>query len=186
MNFNGWSSFEDFARACGYSTSNNNTDDTDNSDNNNNNNEHNNLGCDDIPNGFQSLHPELFVIIGEILGAIMAGNLPFNLQNAIGNWFELLGQVILTYNSQQQYYQSGPGRRFSPENFNVTNPFSPGNSTGTSSPGVSDTANIPNNKKSSNQKATSNSSAKIEELEKEIKRLSQEISEIKKLLENKK
>lgn len=182
MNFNGWSSFEDFARACGYSTSNNDND----TDNNNNNN---NLGCDDIPNGFQSLHPELFVIIGEILGAIMAGNLPFNLQNAIGNWFELLGQVILTYNSQQQYFQSGPGRYFSPKNFNVTNPFCPGNSTDTSSPGVSDTANIPNNRKSNNNtttKSNNNSSSKIEELEKEIKKLSQEISEIKNLLENKK
>ena len=176
MNFNGWSSFEDFAKARGYSASSNS----------NTNENSNNLGCDDIPNGFQSLSPELFVIIGEILGAIMAGNLPFNLQNAIGNWFELLGQVILTYNSQQQYFQSGPGRYFSPENFNVTNPFCPGNSTGTSSPGVSDTANISNNRNSNNKKATSNSSTKIEELEKEIKKLSQEISEIKKLLENKK
>lgn len=182
MNFNGWSSFEDFARACGYSPSNNDNEDNDNE----NNDESENFGCNDIPNGFQSLHPELFIIIGEILGAIMAGNLPFNLQNAIGNWFELLGQVILTYNSQQQYFQSGPGRRFSPENFNVTNPFCPGNSTGTSSPGVSDTANIPKNKNSTNKKTSNNSSNKIDELEKEIKKLSKEISEIKKLLEDKK
>ena len=178
MNFNGWSSFEDFARACGYSASNNDNDtDTDTSCNNN-------LGCDDIPNGFQSLHPELFVIIGEILGAIMAGNLPFNLQNAIGNWFELLGQVILTYNAQQQYFQSGPGRHFSPENFNITNPFCPSTS-GTSGSSGSNPNNT-SSKNTTSEKSNSNSSSKIDELEKEIKNLSQEISEIKKLLENKK
>lgn len=155
MNFNGWSSFEDFAKACGYTTSNNNSTNNDN-----------NLGCEDIPNGFQSLHPELFIIIGEILGAIMAGTMPFNVQNAIGNWFELLGQVILTYNAQQQYFQSGPGRYFNSQNYNVSNPFCQNN--------TSNTSNTP---------PTNTSSSKIEDLEKEIKKLSQDILEIKKMLE---
>lgn len=152
MNFNGWSSFEDFAKACGYTTSNNNSTNNDN-----------NLGCEDIPNGFQSLHPELFIIIGEILGAIMAGTMPFNVQNAIGNWFELLGQVILTYNAQQQYFQSGPGRYFNPQNYNISNPFCQNNTSNTSN-------------------TTTATSSKIEELEKEIKKLYQEILEIKKIL----
>lgn len=155
MNFNGWSSFEDFAKACGYTTSNNNSTNNDN-----------NLGCEDIPNGFQSLHPELFIIIGEILGAIMAGTMPFNVQNAIGNWFELLGQVILTYNAQQQYFQSGPGRYFNSQNYNVSNPFCQNN--------TSNASNTP---------PTNTNSSKIEELEKEIKKLSQDILEIKKMLE---
>ena len=60
-----------------------------------NNSNNDNYGCSDIPNGFQGPPPELVAIIGEILGNIIAGNIPFNIQNIIGNWFELVGQVIL-------------------------------------------------------------------------------------------
>ena len=35
----------------------------------------------------------------------------------------MVGQAILTYNAQQQYYQQGPGRYFTPDSFNVDNPF---------------------------------------------------------------
>ncbi|MDS0525994.1 hypothetical protein NNC19_09915 [Clostridium sp. SHJSY1] len=110
MDFNGWSNFEDLLKACGYT-------------NPNNSETKNNPGCFDIPNGFQNLNPELFVAISGILGEIISGNIPFNVQNALGNWFELLGQVILTYNAQQQYFQGGPGRYFCPNNYNVNNPF---------------------------------------------------------------
>lgn len=79
--------------------------------------------CEDIPGGFQDLHPQLFVLIGDIIGQIMAGEMPFNVQNAIGNWFELIGQVILTYSAQQQYFQNGPGRYYNRKYKNVGNPF---------------------------------------------------------------
>ena len=79
--------------------------------------------CNDIPLGFQKMYPQMFVIIGEIIGNAVAGRIPVNVQDAFGNWLQLVGQVILTYNAQQQYFQSGPGRYFSPINYNVSNPF---------------------------------------------------------------
>lgn len=85
----------------------------------------NGYGCNDMPGGFQKINPTLFIVIGDILGDVMAGKLPFNVQNAIGNWIQLVGQSIETYSSQQQYFQSGPGRYYSPENLNVTNSFCP-------------------------------------------------------------
>lgn len=79
--------------------------------------------CEDIPGGFQDLHPQLFVLIGDIIGQIMVGQMPFNVQNAIGNWLELVGQAILTYSAQQQYFQNGPGRFYNRKYKNVGNPF---------------------------------------------------------------
>ncbi|WP_294401824.1 hypothetical protein [uncultured Clostridium sp.] len=99
--------------------------------NNNNNNDNfnygffytneNGFGCNDMPGGFQRLNPTLFIVIGDILGDVMSGRLPFNVQNALGNWIQLVGQAIETFSSQQQYFQSGPGRFFSPVNLNITN-----------------------------------------------------------------
>ncbi|MGL4372475.1 MAG: hypothetical protein ACRCS6_01740 [Turicibacter sp.] len=71
---------------------------------------------------FQKVNPELFILVGELLGNVAANDLPFNVQNAVGNWLQLVGQAILTYNAQQQYYEQGPGRCFNPANFNVYNP----------------------------------------------------------------
>lgn len=59
---------------------------------------------------FQNVNPELFIVVGELLGNVIANELPFNVQNAVGNWLQLVGQAIETYNAQQQYYQQGPGR----------------------------------------------------------------------------
>lgn len=73
--------------------------------------------------GFQDLNPELFVLIGELLGNAIAGNLPFNVQNSLGNWFQLVGQAMLTFNAQQQYFQGGTGRYYNPKYKNVANPF---------------------------------------------------------------
>lgn len=124
MDFSGFNSFEDFFKAFGYTDYNEDK----NSENYNCNigYDYNNQGCNDIPNGFQSINPQLFVIIGQILGDIIAGNLPFNVQNVVGNLFQLVGQVILTFNAQQQYFQGGPGRYYNPTNYNVTNPFCKG------------------------------------------------------------
>ena len=151
MNYNPYG-FEDIFKACGYTpryegTSNDKTFFDGNFQNNesikNNGNGHgedgtdngntgksggNSFGgfdfkCEDIPCGFQRMYPQLFVIIGEIIGNAVAGRLPLNVQDAFGNWLQLVGQIILTYNAQQQYFQSGPGRYFSPINYNVSNPF---------------------------------------------------------------
>ena len=72
---------------------------------------------------FQNVNPELFIVVGELLGNVIANELPFNVQNAVGNWLQLVGQAIEAYNAQQQYYQQGPGRYFTPDSFNVDNPF---------------------------------------------------------------
>ena len=72
---------------------------------------------------FQQVNPELFILVGELLGNVIANEIPLNVQNAVGNWLQLVGQAILTYNAQQQYYQQGPGRYFTPDSFNVDNPF---------------------------------------------------------------
>lgn len=72
---------------------------------------------------FQSVNPELFILVGELLGNVIANEIPLNVQNAVGNWLQLVGQAILTYNAQQQYYQQGPGRYFTPDSFNVDNSF---------------------------------------------------------------
>ena len=57
----------------------------------------NGYGCNDMPGGFQKINPMLFVVIGDILGDLMSGKLPFNVQNAVGNWIQLVGQAIETY-----------------------------------------------------------------------------------------
>ncbi|MBE6052433.1 MAG: hypothetical protein E7212_00760 [Clostridium sartagoforme] len=166
MDFNEWGNFEDLLRACGYS---NNAD-------NDSNNSNNNSGCNDIPNGFQTLPPELVAITGEIIGNIIAGNIPFNLQNIIGNWFELVGQVILVFNAQQQYFQSGPGRYYDPKNFNVTNPFCSNNSTNSAN-------NTSTTSSTSNSKNNDVNTSKINALEKQVAELNNELKEIKKLLQ---
>ncbi len=85
---------------------------------------------------FQNVNPELFIVVGELLGNVIANELPFNVQNAVGNWLQLVGQAIETYNAQQQYYQQGPGRYFTPDSFNVDNPFCQNNEQGSSSSSV--------------------------------------------------
>lgn len=60
------------------------------------------MSISDIP-------PGLFTLIAEALGIYVAKNLRLNDQSAIGNWIELVGQAILTFNAQQQLRQQGPG-----------------------------------------------------------------------------
>lgn len=218
MNFNGWSNLEEFARACGYENFNNSNNKSSNNrsetnDGNNINNENPrsetndgsninnetddffNMGCHDIPCGFQSLNPRLFAVVGEILGDIIAGNLPFNVQNAVGNWLQLVGQVILTYNAQQQYFQGGPGRYFNPKYYNVSNPFcqnTSGNTEGNTSSGDvtynndevnSNTSNRSDSKKNKekfkDKSNTKNNNDDIKKLKKDINMLMEQVEEIK-------
>ncbi|PRR83113.1 hypothetical protein [Clostridium vincentii] len=153
MDFNEFNNFEDFAKKCGY-TGRANSNKSGESQNNNDSE-----GCDDIPGGFQDLNPQLFTVIGELLGSVMAGNMPFNVQNAVGNWLELLGQVILTCNAQQQYLQSGPGRYYNINNKNINNPFCSSNS---------------------NNSTNNSSCGELDELKKGMNDLMREVKELKK------
>jgi len=184
MEFNGWSSFEDLVRACGYTKCHDDSDNTREKSNNTTKNEFCNTGCCDIPNGFQSLNPQLFILIGEILGNMLAGNIPSNVQNAFGNWLELVGQAILTYSAQQQYFEQGPGRYFNPKNYNINNSFcntTPQNTNQNNSSSKSKEKNLNydyNRKSSSEDKVD-----KIEELESRINQLIAEMDRIKNKME---
>ncbi|MDO5515946.1 MAG: hypothetical protein Q4F66_00220 [Clostridium sp.] len=137
--------------------------------------------CNDIPNGFQAMYPELFVVIGEIIANIISRKLPINVQDAFGNWLQLIGQVILTYNAQQQYFQSGPGRYFSPIYYNVSNPFCTEDpyemNNGNADCCESDEENSHKRKKVS-QKDISKLDNNINELVKEINSLKDQIEKI--------
>ncbi|ACA54472.1 hypothetical protein FDC45_07905 [Clostridium botulinum] len=203
MKFNGWNSFEDLARACGYTNSDKDSDNTSETSNNNATNESCNMGCYDIPNGFQSLNPQLFVAIGGILGDILAGSIPSNVQASIGNWLVLVGQAILTFNSQQIYFQQGPGRYFNPCNYNVDNPFCETTSKNTTQNNSSskDSKNSSKDSKDSNKDSKNSSKSKeknsnsdgksssknkvdkIEELELRIDQLMSEMERIKNKIE---
>lgn len=77
----------------------------------------------DIPGGFQDINPLLFITIGEILGDIMAGNMPYNVANAVSNFFLLVGQILEACSVQIQYEEIGPGRFYSPLYKNIENPY---------------------------------------------------------------
>ena len=181
MNFNGWGNFEDLIRSYSNNnnnssnnntTTNNNTNNSNNNNNNNNtttnnNNTNNNTNCNDIPpSPFQTIPPELFAIISEIIGNIIAGNIPFNVQNLI---------------AQQQYFESGPGRYYDPKNYNISNPFCSNNSTNTNG----NASSTSTSSSTSSSKSNDISIAKIENLEKQIQELTKELNEIKTLLKQK-
>lgn len=112
---------------------------------------------------FQNVNPELFIVVGELLGNVLANELPFNVQNAVGNWLQLVGQAIETYNAQQQYYQQGPGRYFTPDSFNVDNPqCQKAESTTSSSSGQSTPSTDEVLPKSSRSSVDSNSAVDLE------------------------
>lgn len=47
-----------------------------------------------------------FVTIGVLIGYILSLGLNVNEQNSLGNWFELIGQVLLTFNAQEETLMS--------------------------------------------------------------------------------
>jgi hypothetical protein len=51
-------------------------------------------------NILSSLTPFEFLTIGTIFGYFISLNLSITEQNALGNWFELVGQILLTYSAQ--------------------------------------------------------------------------------------
>lgn len=137
--------------------------------------------CNDIFNGFQQLYPELYVVMGEIIGNIISRKMPANVQNAFGNWLQLIGQAILTYNAQQQYFQGGPGRYFSPIYYNVSNPFCSSNLYGVNFKNT-DCFEHNNGKSYKRKKVSRSDIAKLDnninQLVKEINSLKQQIDKI--------
>lgn len=171
MDFNNFN-FEEFLNYmqnnCDFSGDNCKCDCNDENCNSNSQSSTDNINCNDLPNGFQDLAPQLFTLFAQILGLVMAGNMPFNLQNAIGNWLELLGQVILTFNSQQQYFQSGPGRYYNLKYKNATNPFCPNPQDQTNTSSNSNSFNTCNNCSENEINELKNS---INALQKELEKL---------------
>lgn len=61
----------------------------------------------------QNLHPETVLLMAELLGNLSVLQMPFNVQNLIGNWLQLIGQILLVFNAQQQLWENGPGGCYS-------------------------------------------------------------------------
>ena len=51
-------------------------------------------------NWINSLTPLEFKTLGTLIGYLISSVLTVQEQNSIGNWFELVGQIILTFNAQ--------------------------------------------------------------------------------------
>lgn len=77
--------------------------------------------AEQINETLQDAHPEATLLLGELIGNFMPMQMPFNVQNLIGNWLQLIGQIILVFNAQQQLWQNGPGHYYSRCNKNIGN-----------------------------------------------------------------
>jgi len=53
-----------------------------------------------------NIDPNTFSLIGVAIAAVLVGDLNVNEQNSIGNWFELVGQYMLTHAAQQQVIEA--------------------------------------------------------------------------------
>lgn len=129
----------------------------------------------DIYGGFQDINPEIFLLMGNLIGTVMSENMPFNVQNAVGNWITLIGQTILTYNAQQQYFQNGPGRYYEARWRNVGNPFCPNSGVSSETGNNTDTGN---SRKSNNLNQNSELIERINNLEKELNYLKRELNNL--------
>lgn len=61
----------------------------------------NNFNFSEFADWLFSLSGTDFVIIGTITAILIARNLTINQQDSIGNFLELVGEAILTYNAQE-------------------------------------------------------------------------------------
>ena len=57
-------------------------------------------------NGFFGLPAEVLSALGTVLGFALLGKLDYNQQNTLGNWLELIGQVLETNAAQGQVLQA--------------------------------------------------------------------------------
>ena len=146
--------FDEFMKSLGYKK-------CDNSSKNN---------CGDIIYGYQDIDPMLITVCSEIISNVISGKLPYAVANSYGNLLQLIAQVIMLFNSQQQYQQSGPGRYYNRAYKNVSNPFC-------------NEADYPNGGeqivKKKNKKKRKNSNNSIDDLKAEIEKLKKEIERLK-------
>ena len=68
-----------------------------------------------------SLDAYTFTLIATVAGFIISPELTINQQNSLGNFFELLGQVILTINAQNTTLQQN-NKKTSGINYNLEKP----------------------------------------------------------------
>ncbi len=61
-----------------------------------------NQDFDSFSNWLFSLNAYEFTLISTVIGFIISSTLTVNQQNSLGNFFELLGQLILTINAQNE------------------------------------------------------------------------------------
>ena len=54
----------------------------------------------DFASWILKLSPLEFTTLGTIIGYLISSVLTVQEQNSVGNWFELVGQIILTFNAQ--------------------------------------------------------------------------------------
>ncbi|ACD53110.1 MULTISPECIES: hypothetical protein [Clostridium] len=140
MDFNNFSGIEEFLNYLGYEKITEDDDESTESNESSDESDTSNCGCKidptagastdwcaklnlDIPGGFQDINPILFITLGEVVGNIISGQLPYNVANIISNLIILVGQIIETCGTQQQYYEIGPGRYFNCAYKNIENPF---------------------------------------------------------------
>lgn len=59
-----------------------------------------------IPFSILSLPPEQFTLVATLLGFLLTQNLSVDLQNSLGNFFQTVGQIIVTIAGQKDIYES--------------------------------------------------------------------------------
>lgn len=108
-----------------------------------------------------NIDPTTFAFTAVIIGAVIVGDLDVNEQNSIGNWFELVGQYILTNAAQQQVIEG----RIENNNINI-------NSKKAKSGGGHYTT--------SSNKSNQNQRNEVDFILREIQKIEQELQNIKK------
>lgn len=80
-------------------------------------------------NWLMNLSPLEFTTLAVITGYYLSCNLTVDEQNSIGNWFELLGQIILTFNAQGSSQQfSLTKKQYDEINYHIMNLYNKINS----------------------------------------------------------
>lgn len=58
-----------------------------------------------IPYSVLSLPPEQFTVLATVLGFLLSHDLTIDQQNSLGNFFQAIGQTIVTYAGQKDLYE---------------------------------------------------------------------------------
>ena len=71
-----------------------------------------NMSCNNFISYLLSLSPNELSILGSLLGLFLSQGIDPNMQNSLGNFFELVGQMLLTISSQNILLQPNYPSRF--------------------------------------------------------------------------